>query len=362
MYGRFLHGTQDRPSTASEEEDSRNEGRAPRQDETGSDLHPSSPPSTAMSTDSPSPSHSGPAAGRSSPGRSTVDRLVKKLSKHNLELGSRSRGQSQPPPPPLPQLQPQSQPPTHHPQAPWPKTEIDTRPGQLASTGPFGRISPYGPPPMLDAGEPIEVDDEEETEPLDIKRLNFRRTMRRQPSGMGMRQKAGGSSGSSSRSAESRLERMIANEMQCKVRRDPLSATRAPTPSSSQSTTIIAAEPNSIEVDPDFSMPNWDGALEVDPSYMNGNSEPTEDETSLLEESRLALRDASGPSGIRKYSAGGLQLKYRLSVDAALRCQNVVRSRPRMRKRDKSRFPSAASSAVGSAVSSPVITPTYPPS
>ncbi|KAK4224885.1 hypothetical protein QBC38DRAFT_285594 [Podospora fimiseda] len=291
-----------------EEEDNRNQGRAPRQDETISP--------------------SGPTAGSSSPERSTVDRLVKKLSKHNLQLDTQSRGPSQPP-------------------APWPRIEVDTQ------------FSSMVLPPTLDAGEPIEVDDEED---FDIKKLNFRRTVRRQPSGLGARQRVGGSS--SSRSVESRLEKMIANETQCKVRREPFSATTpsSSTPSYSQSITMLP-DLNSIEVDPDYAMPKWDGTLEVDPNYLNGNCDPDEEEATLLEESRLALRDAAGPSGIRKHSTTGPPLKYRLSVDAALRCQNVVRSRPRMRKREKSRFTSAASSAVGSAASSPVMAPQYyPPS
>ncbi|KAK4168897.1 hypothetical protein QBC43DRAFT_200223 [Cladorrhinum sp. PSN259] len=350
---------ENRPLTSGEE-DSRNEGRAPRQQEDMDSQEPSPSPSAAMSTDSPSPS--GPSAGRSSPRRTTVDRLVKKLSKHNLQLDNRAPSQSEPPP--QQQQQQQQQQPLTQPDssyctyspAPWPKIEIDTRPGQSISTGLYGCISPWGPPPMLHAGEPIEVDDDPQEEPLDITKLTFKR-MRRQPSGMGMRQKS--SSSSSSRSAGIRLEQMIASETQCKVRREALSASAASSPSS-QSVTMIAAEPGSIEVDPDYSMPNWNSNLEVDPEYLKGNFE--EDEAALLEDSRLALRDAAGPSGIRKHAAGGVQLRYRLSVDAALRCQNVVRSRPRMRKRDKSRFPSSASSAVGSIASSPIMAPTYTPS
>lgn len=351
---------------SSREEDNRNEGRAPRQEEvaegeshlSSSDIQPSSPQSSSMSTDSPSPN----PPGRSSPGRTNVDKLVKKLSRHNLQLGNRPRGQPhspQPPPPPQPQPQLQKQPlalPDSSPNSPgpWPRIEIGTQSDQPAPASPYGRISAWGPLPVLDAGEPIEVDEDEgHSETLDVKKLGFKR-VRRQPSGVGMRSNA-----VSARSVESRLEKMIADQTQCKVRNEPLSST---TPSTtSQHITVIPAEPCSIEVDPDYAMPNFiDDILEVDPQYLNGDSEMTAEANVLMEDSRLALRSAAGPSRVQKYSAGGVQLRYRLSVDAALRCQNVVRSRPRMRKRDKSRFPSAASSAVTSGVSSPVVPPTQP--
>ncbi|KAK4457333.1 hypothetical protein QBC42DRAFT_40386 [Cladorrhinum samala] len=383
MYGRFPHGTESRPvmSSREDDEDNRNEGRAPRQQEEVaraegylSSTHvqspsplsssllssPSSSSSLPMSADSPSPN----PPGRSLPGRTNVDKLVKKLSRHNLQLGNRPRGQPDPPqPPPLPQPQPQlqkqKQPLTlpdsfANSPAPWPKIEFDTQYDQLAPARTSERISAWGQIPLLGAGEPIEVDEEEaQSETLDVPKLDFKR-VRRQLSGIGMRSNA-----VSARSVESRLEKMIADQTQCSVRSEPLSSA---TPSTaSQPITVIAAEPCSIEVDPDFAMPNFiNDTLEVDPKYVNGDSDMTAEENALMEDSRLALRAAAAPSGVRKYSAGGVQLRYRLSVDAALRCQNVIRSRPRMRKRDKSRFSSAASSAVTSAVSSPLIRPSQP--
>lgn len=74
-------------------------------------------------------------------------------------------------------------------------------------------------------------------------------------------------------------------------------------------------------------------ALEADPAYAHGSSEPTlDDEAGLLEHFR-AMRRSILPGGAVRRTVSGVPLRYRLSADVALGCQNVVRSRPRMRKR-----------------------------
>jgi hypothetical protein len=106
-------------------------------------------------------------------------------------------------------------------------------------------------------------------------------------------------------------------------------------------------------------MPSPD--LDADDADAGGVAEPPGD----LADEGISLRYASGPGGIRKYTVGGIALRYRLSADAALRCPNVVRSRPRMRRRHKTRHGDAGSSAVTSAVTSPAMSsagsPPLPP-
>jgi hypothetical protein len=110
-------------------------------------------------------------------------------------------------------------------------------------------------------------------------------------------------------------------------------------------------------------------AIEADPAYTHGGSDPAlDDEAGLLEHFR-AMRRTMIPGGAVRRTVSGVPLRYRLSTDVALGCQNVVRSRPRMRKRPndnwqkRSRAESfvSSSSAVPSAVSSPAVQPSHPP-
>lgn len=110
-------------------------------------------------------------------------------------------------------------------------------------------------------------------------------------------------------------------------------------------------------------------ALEADPAYAHGSSEPTlDDEAGLLEHFR-AMRRSMLPGGAVRRTVSGVPLRYRLSADVALGCQNVVRSRPRMRKRPtdnwqkRSRTESfvSNSSAAPSAAASPAVQPSDSP-
>lgn len=146
----------------------------------------------------------------------------------------------------------------------------------------------------------------------------------------------------------SRLENMIASETQCTVYSGPRPA------ASSLSPTRLAPI-----LEPRASPPL---GLEVDDAYTNGTAD-IEEEERAFNESLLSLRRAGHPDGIRKHvgmNGAGYPLRFRLSADAALSCQNVVRSRPRMRRRDKRRPESVASSGVTSIMSSPRIPPSIP--
>lgn len=188
--------------------------------------------------------------------------------------------------------------------------------------------------PTHNVGEPIEIDEAyadptgAAPEPPEDRRLLDVRRPRRQPSGQ-------------LRPGDRRVEDMIANGDQCNVRSEP---SMAPPPL----TRPVAATPAFIEPDPDCAMPE----LEFDDHHADGGIPGLPRDA---EGSTIALRYTSGPGGIRKYTVGGVALRYRLSADAALRCANVVRSRPRMRKRTKTRHGSAASSAMTSAVTSPAM-------
>lgn len=154
---------------------------------------------------------------------------------------------------------------------------------------------------------------------------------------------------SNSRTIQDLVEGMIATGSQCNVHRvspPPLT----PTPATTRLAPIIEPDVNHV-VDVDCM------ELEVDEAYLSG-AKPEEDKEELsLLENMLSLRRAGTPGGIRKL---GL-LQYRGSADAALRCANVVRSRPRMRKRRKTGpYSSRGSSVVSSSFSSPVIPPSLP--
>lgn len=278
-----------------------------------------------------------------SPGR-TVERLARKLSRHNLQqLGQVA----------LPS-------PTSLSSAPglldprelssfqsWRRSEPVTQPQQHYPPVPsHEHLAPWTPGWSQAVGEPIEVDEAYLAPPDD--KAPDEKPPRRQPS----RQL---------RAAESRLEDMIASGTQCNVRGPPRPVSTA---ASSTPSAISTAQPSFIEADSDFSMPIPD--LEVDDADADSLSVLANDDISFSE-GGMPLRYASGPGGIRKYSVGGVALRYRLSADAALRCANVVRSRPRMRKRHKTRHGSTASSGTTSAVVSPATSPSarsppFPPS
>ncbi|KAM7209184.1 hypothetical protein V8F20_000522 [Naviculisporaceae sp. PSN 640] len=147
-----------------------------------------------------------------------------------------------------------------------------------------------------------------------------------------------------------RIEQMISSGTQCNVQNMPL-----PTASTSTSATT-AAPPKSEPVKRDYVYSPME--LEVDEAYCNGND--TFEEDLSFVDSIMSLRRAGAPGGIRKQVVNGVPLRYQLSADAALRCQTVVKNRPRMRRRKKTRPESMASSAATSAISSPVIPPSIP--
>ncbi|KXX81810.1 hypothetical protein MMYC01_202988 [Madurella mycetomatis] len=307
------------------------------------------PQPSLSSADAPSPD----TVGKSSPTR-TVERLARKLSKQNLQLSHQKHGQLQTQPQPLSLPSPAVLP--NAPEPPsfreWAELEADGQPQQhFAPPHSAGHITPW----LLsvpEPSEPIEVDESYLKKP-DEGRLDVKQP-RRRPSGY----LRGGHV--SKRPVDPRLEGMIANEMQCSVRAEPPAMPATSTPSSPSTSTagqtrIIQAP--FIEPDPDYVVPN--NALEPDDDEDEGMVDILREDLGLAE-GGIPLRAAIGPGGIRKHTVGGISLRYRLSVDAALRCANVVRSRPRMRKRAKNRHGSTTSSAATSVAPSPVIPPSVP--
>lgn len=114
---------------------------------------------------------------------------------------------------------------------------------------------------------------------------------------------------------QTRVEGMISTGTQCNVYIPPL----------------VPVVP--IEADDDDGIDCEMGAtgLEVD----DGDGGDDESEVALIDR-LLSLRRASGTLGIRK---SGFPL-YRSSTDTALRCQNLVRNKPRMRRRKVRQKPS----------------------
>lgn len=77
--------------------------------------------------------------------------------------------------------------------------------------------------------------------------------------------------------------------------------------------------------------------IEVDENYANGCKD-FEDEAALIEKFRARRRAGVARrqvDGVPLRSVDSASLQYRLSSEAALRCQNLVLSKPRMRKRKK---------------------------
>lgn len=112
---------------------------------------------------------------------------------------------------------------------------------------------------------------------------------------------------------QTRIEEMISTDTQCNVFTPPL----------------VPVVP--IEADEDDGIGCQMGAtgLEVDESVDNAS------EIAVIDR-LLSLRRASGTLGIRK---SGFPL-YQSSTDTALRCQNLVRNKPRMRRRKVRQKPS----------------------
>lgn len=113
-----------------------------------------------------------------------------------------------------------------------------------------------------------------------------------------------------SRAIQARVEEMVSTGTQCNVYTPPLDST-AP---------IDADDTNNM----DFEMQA--ASLEVD----ENPDDDTQYESPFIERF-LSLRRASGLSGIRKH---GFPL-HQSSTETALRCQHLVRNKPRMRKRSK---------------------------
>ncbi|KAK4148519.1 hypothetical protein C8A00DRAFT_38904 [Chaetomidium leptoderma] len=303
---------------------------------------------------------------RLSPGR-IVEKLARKLSKQNLRLSRSKHGQRQTQQPPTPGFPSSAaakitvRPPELRRFHGWAAREALGQPQHQALASPSGENStpstPWLPLPTLDVGEPIEVDEAYMEQPDDDSRINDAHVEKpddrrlldaRRPRWQTNSQLR---ASSSTRPTDPRLASMIATGTQCNVRRESrLAPTPSPSPLPSPSTATgvtVAAHPPYIEPDPDCAMPT----PEIDPddndadarwsSVMSGGL------LSLAEEGG-SMRYSIGPGGIRKYTVNGVALRYRLSADAALRCPNVVRNRPRMRRRTKTRHGSTTSSAVTS--------------
>ncbi|KAI1477451.1 hypothetical protein F4774DRAFT_196927 [Daldinia eschscholtzii] len=118
------------------------------------------------------------------------------------------------------------------------------------------------------------------------------------------------------------MAKMIDNEDQCNIR-------------ISRPATIVPASriPSSADSEPSAGPSKRSGrpipfdnntVLEVDEAIC---TQPDDEAPSEI----LGLRDASGPEGIRKLG----HLKYRTSLETAMRCKNMRKSAPRMRRRPK---------------------------
>jgi hypothetical protein len=305
-----------------------------------------------------------------SPGR-TVERLARKLSKQDLQQRHRSRPRRR---------QPQTKQPTRLlPTATASVDSPESRRFQAWAAHDANRQSQLHPPPpsedrtipswlaipTLDMGEPIEVDEayaepaepEKPEKPEDRRLLDVRRP----------RRQASGQLRPTTRPVDQRLEGMIADGTQCNVRSEPR-PTPTPTPVPAPSLPGLGlqlANPGSIEADPGFIEADPECAIEgtsieIDETDTGDMSAFRDELLAVAEGSTIPLRYASGPGGVRKYTVGGVALRYRLSADVAMRCANVIRSRPRMRKRAKTRG-SADTSAVTSPAMSLAQSPPLPP-
>ncbi|KAK3325472.1 hypothetical protein B0H66DRAFT_125056 [Apodospora peruviana] len=302
-------------------------------------LQPQTLASASSSSSTPLPTVSSDS--RPSPGR-TLRELVHKLSKQNLQLHGEFSQQLQQPQPrshPEPQTFPApatsvelSDLPDLPTLQPWPGLEVDDDPEANANTPAYLTLLSvaHSRSQLLRHAGPSANPDEPEPSRSDGSRL------RRQLS-----------SQFHDRAIDTgRFENMLATGTQCNVLNAP--------PATLTSATSL---PPVMEPENGTDFPRME--LEVDEAYCNGGPDIVEDEISIME-SVMSLRRAGAPGGIRKHTVAGIPLRYQLSADAALRCQTVVRSRPRMRRRKRTRTDSVASSAVTSEISSPVIPPSIP--
>lgn len=141
------------------------------------------------------------------------------------------------------------------------------------------------------------------------------------------------------------MSNMIENGEQCNVHvstpATPLSATRPPSSVDFATPTNLDRSDNSTILEEDTSM-----KLEVDMDFCAQEGQDEQPPPEIL-----ALRNASGPAGIRKFG----YLKYRSTVEAAARCKNMRKSVPRMRRRTKTqRSDSAAPSETSSTKSTAI--------
>ncbi|KAJ0107384.1 hypothetical protein J7T55_009348 [Diaporthe amygdali] len=146
------------------------------------------------------------------------------------------------------------------------------------------------------------------------------RRLRRQPSSLFLNESGGNSA------IQTRVEGMISTGTQCNVYTPPL----------------VPVAP--IEADDNDGLDYGVGAtgLEID----EGAGDDDESGIPFLDK-LLSSRRASGTVGIRK---NGFPL-YRSSTDTALRCQNLVRNKPRMRRRKARQKPPSPTMSAGEASS-----------
>ncbi|KAK3327748.1 hypothetical protein B0T19DRAFT_172879 [Cercophora scortea] len=271
--------------------------------------------------------------------RTVVDSLAHKLSRQNLQLDGRDSVQPHLESLPSPSHMLNSQ--------PWSGLEIDDDQHQLPLPEDLpGRSLPLLPTSPTDTGRHVDVDEAETARP-EPSRLQRQRS------------RQFNDKSNSTRAVHPLVESMISTGTQCNVQTaqnaPPPPPPPAPAPTPTPTTSLARLEPI-IEPDPDLQTME----LEVDEAYCNGTATLTEEDMSFVD-NIMSLRRAGTPGGIRKHMIGGIALRYQLSADAALRCQTVVRSRPRMRKRKNyTRQNSVTSSAITSAVGSPVIPPSIP--
>ena len=147
-----------------------------------------------------------------------------------------------------------------------------------------------------------------------------------------------------------KVEKMISTGDQCNVRGESSAAGpggqqrqqhTAPNPLTASSDNLAdEALSNShiyltyLEPDPDCAMPDPLTAQEDEgvSDISSGNV------LDISQVSRaISLRMAYQPGRIRRYTVDGYTIEYKLAQDVALRCQNVVLNRPRMRKKTKIR-------------------------
>ncbi|KAK4131352.1 hypothetical protein BT67DRAFT_158261 [Trichocladium antarcticum] len=284
--------------------------------------------------------------GQSSPGRA-FEGSAHRLSRHNLQqLNRASHAQLPTQPTRLSRSSPPGLPGLTESPVFLPLTE----PG--ADDQSHRYIAPWLPVWLQDINESIEIDEEYLRKPDDAALDAEQSRQANGPLRSGL---------PSTRAADPRVEAMVASGTQCNVR---AARELRPTPTPSQPTpgSGPSAHPAVMEADPDWAMPMSDlEAAADDDDDGEAGLDAMRDWTAPAGRA-ISLRHASGPGGIRKYSVGTVALRYQLSSDAAMRCANVVRSRPRMRRRRKTRHGSGPSSAVTSPVVSPAArSPVLPP-